>query len=297
MTQVTESVVFSLSLEFGPALSSLLATFVVGVIVYLTWDPLHTRFEAAAQRVGRIGMAAQFERTLHGIPLIASASTRLLQTGSLPSYVGLAAATITLLMILAFAATWDDLAWPTIEGLPSLGVLGACAVIVVGAMVALFQRDRLVLLLTAGLVGYGSGLLFLFTGAPDVAYTQFTVETVFVIVVASVLLALRRKGRVDSLAEPLWRPAAFLLAAAFGAVITALLLVATAGDFNTALSEYFAKTSVPEAYGRNVVNVILVDFRALDTLGEITVVMLSFLAALPLLGAWRVRQTTAKDDS
>jgi multicomponent Na+:H+ antiporter subunit A len=46
---------------------------------------------------------------------------------------------------------------------------------------------------------------------------------------------------------------------------------------------------VPEAYGRNVVNVILVDFRALDTLGEITVVMLSLLAALPLLQVMRTR--------
>ena len=54
----------------------------------------------------------------------------------------------------------------------------------------------LVLLLAAGLVGYGSGLFFLFTGAPDVAFTQFTVETVFVIVVASVLLALGAEGNV-----------------------------------------------------------------------------------------------------
>ena len=162
----------------------------------------------------------------------------------------------------------------------TLGVVGACALIIIGAVVAVFQRDRLTLLLTAGLVGYGSGLLFLFTGAPDVAYTQFTVETVFVIVVASILLVLSRQGRSGSLAEPLWRPGAFLLALGFGIVVTALLLVATAGEFNTALSDYFAVTSVPEAYGRNVVNVILVDFRALDTFGEIAVV------AFAALGAW-----------
>jgi multicomponent Na+:H+ antiporter subunit A len=144
-------------------------------------------------------------------------------------------------------------------------------------------------------VGYGSGLLFLFTGAPDVAYTQFTVETVFVIVVASVLLALKRLGRATSLAEPLWRPGAFVLAAAFGAVITAVLLVATAGRFDTGLSQFFAESSVPDAYGRNVVNVILVDFRALDTLGEISVVLLSFLAAVPLLQALRRARTATGD--
>ncbi|MGB5252921.1 MAG: hydrogen gas-evolving membrane-bound hydrogenase subunit E, partial [Sedimenticolaceae bacterium] len=91
--------------------------------------------------------------------------------------------------------------------------------------------------------------------------------------------------------EPLWRPGAFALAAGFGVVVTALVLVATAGSFDPALSQFFAENSVPEAYGRNVVNVILVDFRALDTLGEITVVLLSLLAALPLLHALRPART------
>jgi multicomponent Na+:H+ antiporter subunit A len=68
-----------------------------------------------------------------------------------------------------------------------------------------------------------------------------------------------------------------------------LLLLATAGAFDTSLTDSFATRSVPEAFGRNVVNVILVDFRALDTMGEITVVMLSFLAAWPLLQALRRR--------
>jgi multicomponent Na+:H+ antiporter subunit A len=90
--------------------------------------------------------------------------------------------------------------------------------------------------------------------------------------------------------EPGWRPGAALVAIAFGAVITGLLLVATAVPFNDALTRYFAETSVPDAYGRNVVNVILVDFRALDTLGEITVVLLSLLAALPILQATRRRR-------
>ena len=53
------------------------------------------------------------------------------------------------------------------------------------------------------------------------------------------------------------------------------------------MSRWFGAESVPAAHGRNVVNVILVDFRALDTLGEITVVMLSLLAAIPLLRASR----------
>jgi multicomponent Na+:H+ antiporter subunit A len=121
------------------------------------------------------------------------------------------------------------------------------------------------------------------------------VETVFVIVVASVLIRLKRQGRGNSLPEPALRPLALAVALLTGAVLTALLLLATAGAFDSSLTDFFATRSVPEAFGRNVVNVILVDFRALDTLGEITVVMLSFLAAWPLLQALRSRRTaTAK---
>jgi multicomponent Na+:H+ antiporter subunit A len=293
MTPDAQAVVFSLALQFGPALLSLLFTLAIGVVVYFAWDPLHRLFERGAARIGRIGMAAQFERSLRGIPYLAATSTRALQNGRLQTYVGLAAGTIVVAMLGAFAVSWSGLEWLSEETPPSLGLIGAGLLIVLGSIAALFQRNRLVLLLAAGLVGYGSGLVFLFTGAPDVAFTQFTVETVFVIVVASVLLALQRQGRAESLDEPLWRPGAGVLAIGFGLVVTALLLVATAISFDSALSDYFAATSVPEAYGRNVVNVILVDFRALDTLGEITVVLLSLLAALPLLQAARTASRSA----
>ena len=86
-----------------------------------------------------------------------------------------------------------------------------------------------------------------------------------------------------------------LIAAGFGLAITMLLLVATSGPLDTTLPQFFAERSVPDAYGRNVVNVILVDFRALDTLGEIAVVLLSLMAALPLLQ--RLRRATGRGDT
>jgi multicomponent Na+:H+ antiporter subunit A len=180
------------------------------------------------------------------------------------------------------------LAWPAWSA-PSLGVTGAVLLITVGAMAAALLKERLVLLLGAGLVGYGSAVLFLFAGAPDVAFTQVVVETVFVIVVAAVLLALKRRDKAMSVAEPALRPLALVLSLAFATVLTGLLLAAVAVPFDDSVSRWFGAHSVPAARGRNVVNVILVDFRALDTLGEITVVMLSLLAAVPLLRAVRRR--------
>ena len=141
----------------------------------------------------------------------------------------------------------------------------------------------------------------MYVGAPDVAYTQFVVESVFVIVVASVLLKLKLRGMALGHAEASGSRWALPVSIAFGGVLTLWMLIAVGGVLDPALSDFFAVKSVAEAFGRNVVNVILVDFRALDTLGEITVVMLSFLAALPLLQAVRSHmnrnaRTTAAGD-
>ncbi|MFN3297331.1 hydrogen gas-evolving membrane-bound hydrogenase subunit E, partial [Caldimonas sp.] len=286
MTPGTQATVISLSLEIGPSLGSLAVTLLIGVAIYLFWDPLHRLFEAVGRRVGRIGMASQYERLLSGIPKLAARCTRSLQHGRLPGYMALTAGTVSLGLLVALGPALVALPGPA-AGAWSWGVAGSVVLIALGAVAAALLRERLTLLLASGLVGYGSATLFLFTGAPDLAFTQFTVETVFVVVVAAVLLQLKRLGRPMSIDEPLWRPGAALVCLGFATLVTALLLLTVATPFDDSLSGFFAERSVPEAFGRNVVNVILVDFRALDTLGEIAVVALSFLAALPLLRSLR----------
>jgi multicomponent Na+:H+ antiporter subunit A len=65
-----------------------------------------------------------------------------------------------------------------------------------------------------------------------------------------------------------------------GAVVFVALVSMTAAPLDLRLTEYFAATSYPDAHGRNVVNVIIVDFRGIDTLGEISVV------AFATIGVW-----------
>jgi len=285
MTQGTEPRAVDLALDVAPALGSLLGSFVAGAAVYAFWDPLHRLLERGARRTGRVGMAAQYERLLRAVPALSALSTRTLQHGSLPGYFTLALGSVTLLVGAALAAAWGQIDWPGWES-PSAGAAGACALIAAGAALTTVVRDRLVLLLAAGLVGYGSAVLFLFTGAPDVAFTQFAVETVFVIVAASVLLSLTRLGQSEGRAERRG-PAAVAVAAGFGAAVALLLLAAAGGPFDTSLSRFFGDRSVSDGFGRNVVNVILVDFRAFDTLGEISVVLFSLIAARALLDALR----------
>lgn len=289
----TDRVMLQLSLSLGPVLGSLAVSVAIGAAIYLFWDPLHRLFERLARWMGPVGMAAQYERLLAWVPRAAAFSTRRLQHGRLPTYVAWMGATVALVLLTlalpawrgAVALGWADASWAWV---------GGCLMVMTGALLALGARNRLLLLLTTGLVGYGSAVLFLFAGAPDVAFTQFVVETVFVIVAASVLLRLKQQGRGEGLAsEPLWRPGAAAVSVLLGLAVAIWLGLATSSPFDDSLTRFFAEQSVPAAHGRNVVNVILVDFRALDTLGEISVVMLSALAAWPLLQGLRRRRKGA----
>lgn len=254
-------------------------TALVGLLFFLTWDRLHRALHRL-HWLDRYGPAALYESLLHALTRIAAWQTRHLQHGRLSGYMRLTLAALLAMGSFAWFNTdnrvvlqWN---WPTHAWAWAV----ACLLIVTGAGAALLLRNRLSVLMASGLVGYGSAVLFLFAGAPDLAFTQFAVETVLVVVAASVL---PRYGRAVPRREP-WRWANGVLAATAG-VGTFLLLAHLQGlPVNTELADGFGRMSLPEAHGHNVVNVIIVDFRALDTLGEIVVVAFSLLAALPLLG-------------
>lgn len=286
MSPRVEAVAVHFALDLGPGLLKLLFTLFIGLAVFIFWDPLHRIFDRMAMKFDSIAMVANYNRLMQGIPMAAASTSRILQHGSLPGYGVLLLGFVSALMGGILVAGWSQWVWPAWVT-PTAGFVGACMLIAAGASLAVFQRDRLVLLLATGLVGFGSAVFFLYVGAPDVAYTQFVVESVFVIVVASVLLKLKQQGKGLGLAQAHASRWALPVSVLFGGVVALWVLIAVGGVFDPTLSQFFAEKSVPEAYGRNVVNVILVDFRALDTWGEIAVVMLSFLAALPMLQAVR----------
>jgi len=270
------------SYDLLPVLEATFGAVVFGLLVYRNWDRLHALLDHISH-IDSVGPESWYWRKLKFLPRLATWVTRRLQHGLLHRYlftlIGAVTAAITVLLYVA----QPEFQWPAADSL-SAPVLGAALLIGTGALATLFVRDHLVLLLVSGLVGYGSAVLFLFTGAPDLAFTQFAVETVFVVVAAAVLLRLRRLPPLPrETTEARWRPLALVVAVAFGGTITLLVLLATGVPFDNALAEFFGAQSLPAAHGRNVVNVIIVDFRALDTLGEIAVLAFALLAALPLV--------------
>lgn len=130
-----------------------------------------------------------------------------------------------------------------------------------------------------GLVGYLFALVLALAGAPDLAMTQFSVETLSVLVL---LYAIKGVGDVEPRNFSLRSIGAFA-SVVVGIAVTLGTAVASLSTKESRLREYFGETSWLEAHGRNVVNVILVDYRALDTLGEITVLGIAALGVFVLL--------------
>lgn len=246
----------------------------LGIVIYARWDALHAGIERL-RILDRIGPASAYQSALIALKRLASLVSRALQSGKLSRYLMITCGGALVAMlpwILELRPSWPE------AGEVRPGVIVGCLTCFSGAILAVRRGDTLQRLLGAGVVGFGSAVVFLFGGAPDLALTQFLMETVFVVVAAVTLLRYRQP-------MPARRPAAVHagMAVAFGLLIAGLIFAIMQQPVDDRMARYFLENSVPEAYGRNVVNVIIVDFRALDTLGEIAVVLVAGLAAWPLL--------------
>ena len=153
-------------------------------------------------------------------------------------------------------------------------------VIMLGAVAATVAKSTMAAVLSLGVVGYGVAVTFLLYGAPDLAMTQFSVETLTVIIYVLVFRHFRNLG---PLSPPLVRLRDFVIGAANGTLIGALVLSVATTATAARLREYFVEFGPTLGHGRNIVNVILVDFRGFDTMGEITVLATAAIGVRALL--------------
>jgi multicomponent Na+:H+ antiporter subunit A len=268
---------------FTTALGLSAATIALGVLLYAGRDRLKAALDRAAERLG-YDSDRGYDRFMQGLAGFAAWQARVIQSGYLRHYLSVIFTVITV----AVGATMflrggfeADIRFPR----EASAVHWALALIILAATLATtLASSRLVAILSLGVVGITISLVFLLFGAPDVAITQFMVETLVVIIVA---LVLSRLPDLTAFARPnshrVLRDGAISLA--FGAVVTLVMLAVIDLPIPLELSEFFVERSYVDAHGRNVVNVILVDFRALDTLGEITVVAVAGIGALAVLKA------------
>lgn len=206
--------------------------------------------------------------------------TEKVQTGSLGFYVR-SILVFALFLFFGFGLTQVD--WPQFAGLSKdtrsyeyvlfILILG-------GTWASVRAKTKVKALVSLGVVGYSIALIYVRFSAPDLALTQFVIETLSVILCIPIFTLLPRLDVLSSKASK-WRDG--VIAAASGAMMTLLVLLSQHMQWHKTISSYFKQHSYTDAHGRNIVNVILVDFRGLDTMGEISVLALAAIGVYALL--------------
>ena len=264
-----------------PLLLSVL-TFGLGIAIYLFHRRLRAALVAAEARLP-VTADPTWDRLLDGLKAVAMVQTRVLQNGQLTRYLLVVFLTLTLGLgsSLLLAGALRLPAAPLALLPREWALLGLIAA---GALLAAVTASRLAAICALGVVGVGIALIFVSFGAPDLAITQLLVETLVVILMAVLMVRLPGFDAVPS--GGTWeRRRNAAVAFALGTVIAATLLAVVAAPFDRDVTSFYEAASLPEAFGRNIVNVILVDFRALDTFGEVAVVAVAAIAAFALLRA------------
>ncbi|MEQ4303137.1 Na+/H+ antiporter subunit A [Plantactinospora sp. B6F1] len=213
-----------------------------------------------------------------GFDRVAVAVTGATQRGSLPQYLGI----ILVALVLVLGAGLSDGPWTGRIGSldhPRQAVVGV--VLGIAAVLAVRARRRLTAVILAAVTGYGTAMLFVLHGAPDLGVAQFLSETVTIVIFVLVLRRLPARFSVRPLRRSRWARVA--LGVAVGMVVAAIAVAATGARRAPPISAEFPEAAHSFGYGRNVVNVTLVDIRAWDTMGEISVLVVAATGVASLI--------------
>lgn len=312
-----------LGIALGIAVTGPLAPFLGSVVSATYGQPyeVHLALWEGLNEVLLVSIAAitaglvivRFHRRLPGIPWLPVNSTDAMQgvldgmtrtadriesfaqPGSLPLYLAIAisAAAVPLFILAAVGGPLDG---ATVDADPL--TVAIAGVIGLSALAAARSSTRLRSVAALGATGFGMTLLFLRFGGPDLAMTQALVETLTVVlfVFAFRFLPTTQARRQDA-HDRRHRFGGIAIALVAGLAMTGVTMLLVTHDRDSHLREYFEIASYPEAHGSNVVNTILVDFRALDTLGEITVLAVAATGIVALLRITGREATSARGPS
>jgi multicomponent Na+:H+ antiporter subunit A len=226
------------------------------------------------------GPSRVYEAAINAITVYTGPFFRLFQNGSLRFYLHVILWSFVGTSIAYFATKTASLTPINFEQKSSILISLVQLIVVSGAVLAVLARRIFTSILALGMVGFGLAFVFVLHGAPDLAMTQFLVETLTLILM---VLILRRMPLSANFLQKTSKIFSVTLAIAAGFVFSVITYISATTPITESVSEFYAKTSLVEAYGRNVVNVILVDYRGFDTLGEIFVLALAAFGVFTLL--------------
>ncbi|WP_219224877.1 hydrogen gas-evolving membrane-bound hydrogenase subunit E [Pedobacter antarcticus] len=250
-----------------------------GVVLYLLRKPADSQVQFM-DRFESFSTRSFFLRLAEGIKQISHYFTHKLQNGYLRNYM------ITIISFLLILLCWKlvkliphsiDFSAMTPVSMYDVVIL---VMMVSAIFVLIFTSSRLTSIISLSIVGYSICLLFVFYGAPDLAMTQFTIDTLTAVLFMLILLKLPPFLTLTNKAIKI-RDA--IISTIFGGVISMIAFLVLQEPTHKTISRFYADNAYSLAKGKNVVNVILVDFRGSDTLIEITVLTIAALGVYSML--------------
>jgi multicomponent Na+:H+ antiporter subunit A len=264
---------------FNAALGLSAIVLVLGVVLARAWQPSRRLAEKQRMLSESIGPEAAYFKLMDGIVWLAKKQTRIIQNGSLSNYMTV----IILAVVIPVGYTLlTQFGWPSLPDASPLNIYEVMmvALLALSTLYAVITQARFASIVSLGVMGYAVALIFVHFSAPDLGITQVLVETLTVLLLVLVLVKAPGFSRYASRGEVV-RDA--IIAILLGVLMTLLVLAALNVQWAPSISNYFIENSYELGKGRNIVNVILVDFRALDTLGEIFVLAIAALGVYSMI--------------
>ena len=249
-----------------PALGTSVVVLLLGALLALVLIRRQAPLPTVSER---LSASHAYWVVTHWVDSLAVRVTSITQRGSLPFYLAviLVVVVVTLGGGLFAADQWPD----RVEFFSSPVQIPIAVVMIVAALFAIRARTRFQSVVLVGVTGYGMAAIFAMHGAPDLALTQALVETVTLI--AFVLVIRRLPQRFGSRATVRRRWIRALIGSAVGLVIGALAMVALGARISEPISLEIPDLAYFGGHGANAVNVMLVDIRGWDTMGELSVIL------------------------
>lgn len=251
-------------------------TIILGVILYLT----RLKTDSAEETDLRISMANIFSRINSGLKQFAFRITHILHNGYLRKY--LLTITVFSLLILGYAIFNHLQLSLDFSKYSSLKIyeVALAIMVTISVFTTISTSSRLAAIVSMSVVGYCICLFFVFYSAPDLALTQFTIDTLTVVLF--VLVLFRLPGFIN-FANTATKIRDAVISILFGLFIGIIALGIIHEPHPNIISKFYANEAYISAHGKNVVNVILVDFRGFDTLFEIVVLSIAGIGVISLL--------------
>jgi multicomponent Na+:H+ antiporter subunit A len=269
------------SRETLPAAAMSAITIVVGAAAYTKYDALHDRLDALIS--GPLTANYYYDGLTDGANPFSDRVLAVVQTRRLRTYATWTFAAFVVLTLGAYAAAEVAVALPLSELLPvtapKVAVWLVLALAGVGAVMVVRANSHVSGVLTLSILGFMVAIFYILSKAPDLALTQLVVETLVLVIFLLVL------DHLPAFYGNVKRSRAVrdgVLSVAVGATVATTVLLATA-ERPDSIASYFVQTAYPEGGGSNIVNIILVDYRAFDTMGEIAVVAMAALSIITLV--------------